>query len=242
MSRRGLRSAVCGGLLALACSGAFVPPAFGAIWKTRATLGLVDIYVEMNDREDPVTVLLRVENHSLVEQLPITARFVQLTDGDQKWLRPVGAEEVVSGYLEQIRHQLPRSAREIDARLMEIKADYPQEKLVRVYGELTNYLQQDRPLTWRTQLENWLLARRASRPEEIQSAGELVERIGKLSQSYLWPTEVAPGATVTGMLFFRRPLKQPAHIYFQIGKTGQEFFGATLELAASDEPQLTPTP
>ncbi len=97
------------------------------------------------------------------------------------------------------------------------------------YARLKNYLDQGRPLSWRTQVENLLLARRASTPEDLQAAQQEVERIGWVSRNYLWPRDVAPQAVYTGTLYFERSSRDPVSIFVQVDK---EFLGTKMTQAA----------
>jgi len=203
-----------------------------AVWKAAGEIGFVHFYAEMKEEEDLVTVLLRIENHSKVESFKVTRFFVQMTDASNQRVRPVTADEVVSGYLKQLRELLPRHAAEIDSILGEIRADFPQEKIVEVYGRLKEYMRQGRPVTWRTELENWLLGKRQSNEADIAKADQIIEKIGILAKNYFWPTEIAPDSNYTGVVFFRKPMQQPVNIFFQVG---EEFIGTQMRIVIGDE-------
>jgi hypothetical protein len=218
----------------IACGmwAACAAPARGAIWKATVELGTVGVYAEMNDATDPVVVLIRVENHSKLQSVPISEYFVQMMDGKNRYLRPVTADDVASVHLQRLREDLPRYGGEIDTLLGSIRADYPQEKIVAVYGRLQEFFAHGHPLRWRRQVENWFLARRESTPVEFQAAQDEVTAIGTLSRNYLWPRDVAPQAVYTGTLFFERSTQDPVSIYFQIGK---EFLGTKMVQSAGGD-------
>ena len=215
--------------LALGLAG----PAAGAVWKASGQIGFTDFYTEMNDEKDPVMLRLRIENRSQVSSLRVSRHFVQLTNADNNRMRPVTADEMASDYLKRLRVLLPRHAQEIDQSLRDIQADFPQEKIVEVYGRLKKYMKQGRPVKWRCQLENWLLGKPSSQLQEIQEAERLIEKIGRLAGNYFWPTEIAPDTVYTGLIFFERPLQHPPRVYFQMG---EDFLGKTMSLAAGDKP------
>ncbi len=213
--------------------GLVAGPADGAVWKASGQIGFTDFYAEMNDEKDPVMVQLRIENRSQVSSLRVSRYFVQLTNAENNRMRPVTADEMASDYLQRLRILLPRHAREIDQSLSDIQADFPQEKIVEVYGRLKKYMRQGRPIKWRCQLENWLLGKPPSKLQEIQEAEGLIEKIGRLAENYFWPTQIAPNTVYTGLVFFERPARQPARVYFQMG---EDFLGRTMSLAAGDKP------
>lgn len=207
-------------------------PSFQAgatVWKATGELGLTTVYAQLDDSTNPAQVQVRVENHSQLAGLKISRNFVQLLDAEGLRQQPCPADELVGDKLEKLREWLPQYAREINQLLSEIRADYPQQKIVEVYGRLQSYLDQGRPMEWRTQLENLLLAKRPSKPEEIQAARLEVASIGELAKNYLWVNELAPDSQVTGVLYFERPTKLPPQIYFQVG---ERFLGMRMALAS----------
>ena len=216
--------------LALGLAG----PAAGAVWKASGQIGFTDFYAEMSDEKDPVMVQLRIENRSQVSRLMVSRHFVQLTNAENNRMRPVTADEMASDYLKHLRILLPRHALEIDQILNDIQADFPQEKIVEVYGRLKKYMKQGRPIKWRCQLENWLLGKPLSQLQEIQEAERIIEKIGWLAENYFWPTEIAPDTVYTGLVFFERPARQPPRVYFQMG---EDFLGKTMSLAEGDKPE-----
>lgn len=216
---------ICGGLLGLALAA----PVPAAVWTATVQLGTLSVSAELNDATDPVVVLVRVENLSKLKSVPVSEHFVQMQDGAGRRLRPVSADDVVSDHLQRIRELLPQQARELDRLVGSIRADYPQEKIVTVYARLRNYLDQGCPVGWRTQVENWVLARRASTPEDLKAAQLEVERIAWVSRNYLWPRDVAPQAVYTGTLYFERSAQDPVSIFFQVDK---DFLGTKMTQAA----------
>gem|GEM_PF-4792311 len=207
-------------------------PAAAAVWKADGQVGFIHFFVEMHDEQDPVTVLLRIENHSKVQSFSVSRYFVQMTDSDNQLVRAVSGDEVVSNYLRRLRQLMPQNEHEINELLGGIRADYPQEKIIEAYGRLKGYMQKGRPVGWRSQVENWFMGRPGSKSQQLQEAEGLIEAIGDLGKNYLWPNDIAPDASYTGMVFFERPVKQPVSIYFQMG---EQFLGTKLVLAESDE-------
>lgn len=203
-----------------------------AKWKAGGVIGFSHFFAEMDDHQEPVTVLIRIENHSSRNMLEITRHFVQLTDAKNQRIRPISADEVVSDHLKKLRDLMPQHAEEIDMLLGEIRADFPQEKIVQVYARLKEYMRQGRPITWRTGLKNLLLGKKSSGAKDIVRAEMLIEKIGAHSKNYLWPTEVAPGANVTGIVFFKKAIHQPVNIFFQ---QGSDFIGTRMRIVAGDK-------
>ncbi|MBN1594371.1 hypothetical protein JW933_00445 [candidate division FCPU426 bacterium] len=219
------------GLLFLCLPGFGPAAATAAVWKAAGEIGLATFYAEMKDGKEPVAVLLRIENHSKEESLSISRDFVYMLDGGKKYVRPVSADEMVSGHLKRLRTLMPQHALEIDAILGEIQADFPQEKIVEVYGRLQEYMKRGRPITWRTSLENFLLGRRQSSEKDIVEAQQVIEEIGLLSKNYFWPNDIPPDSQYTGMVFFKKPLQEPASIYFKIGN---EYIGTVMQITAGE--------
>ncbi len=201
-----------------------------ALWEASAQIGSLGVHAELDDSQDPAVVMVRVENHSQVSAINISENFVQLLDSERRRLRPISPDDIVSEKLDRLRALLPQHVREMDLLLGEIRADYPQQKIVTAYGLLTQYLNQGLPLGWRTRLENWLLGTPASSPDAVPEAKRLVEEIGLLGRNYLWPRDVAPEAVYTGMVFFERPTQEPVRIFFQLN---EDFVGLQMHLAAS---------
>jgi hypothetical protein len=204
----------------------------GAKWEASGEIGFSHFFAEMDDQVDPVTVLIRVENHSQQDLLKITQHFVQMTDAKNQRIRPVSVDEVVSDHLAKLRELMPQHAEEIDVLLGEIRADYPQEKIVQVYARLKKYMRQGRPITWRTGLKNMLLGKKSSNAQDIKQAEFLIEEIGTLSKNHLWPTDVAPETNVTGMVFFKQTIHHPVNIFFQ---QGADFIGTRMHIVAGDK-------
>jgi hypothetical protein len=203
-----------------------------AIWKASGEVGLITFFAEMNDERDPVTVLLRIENHSKITSFSVSRYFVQMTDADNHLIRPVSGDEIVSGYLRRLRKLMPRNENEIDGLMGEIRADFPQQKIVEVYGRMKEYMNHGRPVGWRSQVQNFLTGKQASQQAQLQEADTLIEEIGGLAKNYLWPNDIAPDTTYTGVVFFDRPVKQPANIFFQVG---EQFIGTKMILTESDK-------
>jgi len=205
-----------------------ISSARAAIWKADVQLATVDIYAEMNDDTDPVVVLIRVENHSKTESVSVSRYFVQMTDGQNRPVRAVTADDLVSERLRRLRRLMPQNVHEIDALVGEIQADYPQEKIVSVYARLKQFFAQGRPTGWRTHVENWLLGTRYGSPKELRTTEDVVEDIGDISRNYLWPRDVAPDSVYTGTVFFERSIQDPASIFFEMNK---QFLGKPMTLA-----------
>lgn len=187
-----------------------------ATWKASGQIGLVEVFAQLEDNQTPMAVLIRAENHSRLAKVEISRYFVQMTDAENRPLRPITADDLVSERLEKLRQLLPRQALDIDAIIGDIRADYPQEKIVEVYGRLQKYLDQGLPITWRSSLENWLLAKPASTAKDEEEAGKLIKDIGDLGRNYLWPRDLAPDSTYTGVVFFEQTSRHPASIFFEI--------------------------
>ncbi|MCD4814517.1 hypothetical protein K8S19_12605 [bacterium] len=207
-------------------------PGHAAVWEMTGQIGLIQVYAQMEDTEDPITVLLRVENIAELESFKVSRDFVLMKDSESTQIRPISADEVVSGYLQELRTLMPQHAPEISDILGEIRADFPQEKIVEVYGRLKKYMQIGKPITWRTNLENYLLGKRHSTRADFQAAEKIIEKIGVLSKNYFWPTEIAPDAQYTGIVFFESSFKHPVTIFFQIGKN---FIGAPMQIIHGDK-------
>ena len=209
-----------------------VPAAAGAeTWTAAGRMAMLEYHAELRTDENPAVLLVRLENRAELEPIHIGPHFIRVLDGAGLPVRPVPVESLVSERLEKLRELLPESRREIDALLGEIRADYPQEKVVEAYARLKRFLEADRPLTWRTRLENWLLGRERSGPSQAEEAAILVEEIGDLARNYLWPRDLAPGAVYTGMVFFRRPPEVPPSVFFAVG--GKSVLGRTMNLESS---------
>lgn len=206
------------GLLAASLVAGSAAVSGAAVWKAEVQLGMADIYAEMNDDADPAVVLIRVENHSKTESVSVSRYFVQMTDGQNRPVRPVTADDLVSERLRKLRRLMPENVREIDALVGEIQADYPQEKIVSVYARLKQFVSQGRPTGWRTHVENWLLGTRSASSRELLTAEDVIEDIGNVSRNYLWPRDVAPDSVYTGTVFFERPLQDPASIFFEMNR------------------------
>lgn len=200
------------------------------IWEVRGKVGLTSFYAEMDDTKDPVQVLIRVDNQALIESIDIPYYFVQMTDGNKQRCRPVAADEIISDYLDELRGLLPKHQKDIDEMLLEIRADYPQEKIVKVYANLMEYMKNGRPITWRANVENFLLGKRSSNQGDITRSETLIQAIGELSENYFWPNQIPPGESKTGILFFKRPVKQPASLFIQVGES---FLGLPFEVKKS---------
>lgn len=203
----------------------------GAIWEVSGNIGFSGFYAEMNDAEDIVTLFVRIENHAGLQGLEITPYFVQMTDANKNRCRPVTADEVVSDYLDKLRILLPQHQQDIDMLLEEIQADFPQEKIVKVYAKLKGYMKEGRPITWRAGLENTLLGKRHSTNSDIEKAEVIIEKINDLSNTYFWPGNIPPGESKTGILYFKRPVKNPASLFIQVG---DDFLGLPFEVKKSD--------
>jgi len=204
---------------------------YSAIWKVTGKIGFTSFFAEMDDTQDPVPILVRLDNLASVKALEITPYFVQMTDGNKIPCRPITADEIVSDHLDELRNLMPQHQVDIDKMLVEIQADFPQEKIVKVYANLKKYMGQGRPITWRANLENILLGKRASEKRDIKKAEKLIEAIGVLSENYFWPDQIPPSGSKTGLLYFKRPIKQPANLYIQVD---QEFLGLSFEVKKSD--------
>lgn len=205
-------------------------PCQAAIWKAGGKVGLTGIQAEMNDGNTPAAVMIRVENFSKLAPVTVSRYFIQMTDGQKTPLRSIPPDELVSGRLERLRQILPQYVHEINQMLGEIKADYPQEKLIAVYAQLREFMAHGRPQDWRSGLQNWLEGVRGSTtPAEIAEANRLIEEIGDLARNYLWPRDVAPNAVYNGLVFFDVPVHGPPFIYFQMG---QEFIGWPMVMEA----------
>lgn len=211
---------------------ASVTPARSTTWEVKGKVGFLNFYAEMDDSQNPVPVLLRLENSALIEALTITPYFVLLTDANRQPSRAVTADEIVSDYLDELRELLPQHQADIDLMLREIQADFPQEKIVKVYATLKAYMADGRPISWRANLENFLLGKNASQKQDVKRAEQLIEAIGTLSKNYLWPGQIAPGESRTGLLYFKRPVKHPAHLYIQVDR---DFLGLPFEVKQSGQ-------
>lgn len=210
---------------------------WAALWEMTGRIGHIQAYAQMEDTDDPLIVLLRVENISDLESVKVSRHFVQMTDSEKQRVRPISADEVVSEYLQTLRQHMPQHAREIDMLLGEIQADFPQEKIVEVYSRLKKYMAEGKPITWRTNLENTLLGKRHATKEDFAAAEILIEKIGKLSKNYFWPTNIAPDSNYTGMVFFEKTFKYPVTIYFQVD---EDFIGAPMKIIRGDVPAARP--
>ncbi len=226
-----LRTLIRLSVLSTAWLAAAVFPAQAATWKANGQIGMIGFAAEMDDGKNPVTVFIRVENHSKLSPVTISRYFVQMTDGDNKPLRPVTADEIVSDRLHRLRSLLPQNVNEIDTMMGEIQADYPQQKIVAVYARLKQFMTQNRPTGWRTRLENWFAGTKFSTDEELKQAEVLIEDIGALAQTYLWPRDVTPDTVYTGVVFFERVPKDPKHIFFEID---HQFIGTTMVMVDGD--------
>ncbi len=200
-------------------------------WKVNGKIGLAAFTAQMDDSRDPVMVMIRLDNQALVNPLNITSYFVQMTDANRELCRQVSADEMVSDDLDQLRRLMPQHEKDIDELLASIRADYPQEKIVKVYAQLKRYMDKGRPIQWRAKVENFLLGKPPSSGSDIQEANRLIESIGELSHNYFWPGSIAPGESKTGILFFKRPVKQPASLFLQVGT---DFIGLPFEVEKSN--------
>ncbi|NTV52775.1 MAG: hypothetical protein HGA76_07170 [Candidatus Firestonebacteria bacterium] len=216
----------------LACGLAWSAAADAAVWKSSGQIGLTGFAAEADDSKQPMTVAIRVENHSKLAAVSVSRYFVQMSDGEKKLLRPVTADEIVSDRLQKLRELLPQNVREIDHMMGEIQADYPQQKIVDVYARLKQFMAQNRPTHWRSNLENWILGKRYSTDAELTQAQVIIEEIGDVAKNYLWPRDIAPDTVYTGLVFFERPPKDPLHIYFEID---HQFLGNTMALDSGDK-------
>jgi len=205
----------------------WTPAGQATLWKVNGKVGLATFSAQMDDRQDPVTVMIRLDNLALVNPLDVTSYFIQMTDANHELCRQVSADEIVSEDLDQLRQLLPQNEKDIDALLENIRADFPQEKIVKVYARLKQYMAKGHPIQWRAQVENFLLGKRPSTASDIQKANRLIESIGALSHNYFWPGSIAPGDSKTGILFFKRPVKQPASLFIQVGT---DFLGLPFEV------------
>jgi hypothetical protein len=187
-------------------------------WKAEGEIGWMAVSADMDDSQNPAVVNVRIENRSQRDKLTISRYFVQMTDGDQRPVRPVAADEIVSEKLQILRSLLPDSVHEIDVLMGEIRADYPQEKIVAVYGKLKTFMDQGRPQDWRSSVLNWVSGVKSSQPNQYQQAHKVIDDIGELSQKFLWPRDIAPTGIYSGMLYFERPAKDPPSIYFEMNK------------------------
>lgn len=201
------------------------PSAFGITWKTSAQIGSMHLEAELDDDHDPVSVRVQVENQSGRESVHVTRSFVALVDAEQQPLRSVPADEIVSDRLKTLRTLLPQYAQDVDLILGEIRADYPQEKIVSVYGKLKAYMSQGRPVNFRAQVENWITGKRGSQPNEVRQADALIEEIGLLGKDYFWPNDIPPLGIYRGVVYFERPAHWPPSVYFQVG---DRFLGVKL--------------
>jgi hypothetical protein len=211
------------------CWGSLVTHA--ATWKADGEIGMLGFGAEVDDSKNPMPVLVRVENHAKLASTSISRYFVQMTDGDNKPLRAVTADELVSERLQRLRKLLPQNINEIDAMMGEIQADYPQQKIINVYARLKHFMTQNRPTGWRTRFENWVSGTRFSSDEELKQAQVLIEEIGSISQNYFWPRDLAPNAVYTGVLFFEHAPVDPMHIFFEVDR---QFIGTSMKLISSD--------
>lgn len=231
-----MRIAPCLAVLALLAAPSAGP---AAVWKAAGQVGLTGIQAEMDDANTPAAVMIRVENFSKIAPVPVSRLFIQMNDNQKNRLRPIPPDELVSRRLERLRQLLPEHVREVNGMLGEIKADYPQEKLIAAYGRLREFMARGRPMDWRSGLENWLGGVHPSTPAEIAEANRLIEEIGDIARNYLWPRDVAPQTVYTGMVFFSPPLQGPPFIFFEVG---EEFVGWPMTLAASRRERKTPGP
>jgi hypothetical protein len=202
-----------------------------AVWKSTGQIGLTGFSAEVDDSKNPMVVAIRIENHSKLTAVSISRNFVQMTDGDNKPLRPVAADEIVSDRLHKLRELLPQNVNEIDQLMGQIQADYPQQKIVDVYAHLKQFMAQNRPMGWRSSLENWAGGKRYSSDEDLKQAQVLIEEIGGVAKNYLWPRDVAPDTVYTGLVFFERPPKDPLHIFFEMD---HQFLGTAMVLDSGD--------
>lgn len=205
---------------------------FGALWKVSGKIGFTLFDGQMNEHGETTTVLLRLENGSQTESLEIDEHFIQLMDQDKKRMRPISADEIISEKLEELYKIMPQHAKDIDEKRQAIQADFPQEKIVKVYAMLKTYLKQGKPIQWRAALENFLLGTKASSQKDSQKAKAIIEEIGKLSENYFWPGNIPPGGSRTGLLFFKKPLKLPPMLYL---KSGDQFLGMPFEIVSSKD-------
>ena len=207
-------------------------PVWGAVWQGSGEIGLITFYAEMDDTKDCIQLMLRIENNSKLKSIKVSRFFVQMTDGENNRLRPITADELVAEKLKRMRRLLPQHALEINQLLVEIKADFPQEKVVEVYGRLKKYMQRGRPISWRTWIENFLLRKKASKNSEVLEAKKLLQEIGYLAKNYFWPQDIAPDNIYTGIVFFEKPNKFPPSVFFQIG---EKFIGAKMRIVKGDK-------
>jgi hypothetical protein len=219
------------GLLALGTA------ARAAVWKSTGQIGLTGFAAEVDDSKNPMTVAIRVENHSKLQAVSVSRYFVQMTDGGNKPLRPVTADEIVSDRLQKLRELLPQNVNEIDKMMGEIQADYPQQKIVDVYGRLKQFMAQNRPTGWRSSVENWVAGKRYSTDDELKAAQVIIEEIGGVAKNYLWPRDVAPDTVYNGVVFFERPPQDPLHIFFEID---HQFLGTAMTLDSGDAAKPAP--
>jgi hypothetical protein len=205
-------------LVILLSFASVVGNAKAAIWKAEGEIGWMAITAEMDDSQNPVQVTVRIENRSQRDKLTISRYFVQMIDGEQHPVRPVAADEIVSEHLQELRQLLPENVHEIDALLGDIRADYPQEKIVAVYGKLKTFMDQGRPQDWRSTILNWVSGVPSSQQTQHQKAQDIIEEIGVISQQFLWPRDVAPQGIYNGVVYFERPVKNPPSIFFEMNK------------------------
>jgi hypothetical protein len=218
-------------LLTAGCLLAWGTAPLAAVWKSTGQIGFTGFAAQVDDSKNPMIVDIRVENHSKLAAVSVSRFFVQMTDGDNKPLRPVTADEIVSARLQKLRELLPQNVNEIDQMMGQIQADYPQQKIVDVYARLKQFMSQNRPTGWRSNFENWVAGKRYSTDEELKQAQGIIEEIGSVAQNYLWPRDVAPDTVYTGLVFFERPPKDPLHIFFEIDK---QFLGNAMTLDSGD--------
>lgn len=249
-----------------------------AVWEADFSVGFADIYAQLDDTRDPVSLLLRIGNQSQTEAFSlgpdkttdllymrfdgqfynfegdlrsysyrkrtsrINADLVLLMDKEDQRMQSVSADEIVGEIIQELHQRLPRHAREIDRLLGGIQSDYAQEKIVEVYARLKNYMQSGRPLRLQSQVENFLLGRPEASETDCRAAEEMIESIGRISQNYLWPRALAPGEVVTGLVYFKRPVKVPPRLFVRTSEEEATFLGREMKQVSGDRPRPTDGP
>ncbi|MEW6517605.1 MAG: hypothetical protein AB1439_11965 [candidate division FCPU426 bacterium] len=165
----------------------------------------------------------------------ISPEFADLTDADTRRLRPVLADELVAENLKALRRLLPQHVSEIDDLLSSIRSDYGKQKLVEVYGRLTLLKERGWPVPWWRQVGDWVAGRKPAGPEDYRRAAQMIEEINRVAENYLWPRSLGPGETVTGVLYFERPVKLPPRIFFRLGEKAEGSIGLTMRQETGDE-------